>query len=609
MMTKKYNTDNISQMDALDHIRLRPSMYIGSSESPTHLLIECLDNAIDEVQNGFADKILVSINNTTGEFIIADTGRGLPFDYKLPLLEDPPILICNSIFTSGKYKKDNEDSAYKVAAGLHGIGLTAVNALSEYMSIDIFRNGKHGSYSFKYKEEPVRNPLKDKKDAKFSTVFTVKPHSKYFESLKINETIIRERLIIAASNFPNLVIALKIDDNIEYIKGSENNLIEKYLGKDVEIWHEFESLNSDKLKPHEHCTVKFGWDFSSNSTKTETFTTVNFVKVDSGVHIKKVTDIIENVFQKLAKKNKFEFNSNDALNWLRLYINLKVVNVEFESQTKEKLSKKTDLSVMDSIEAKIENYFKKYENINELLEKFEFYRNSMQNKKITKTNGSGKRGMAAFTKLRDCTMAGGELLIGEGASAVGGLIQTRNPKIHAILPLRGVVVNATTKKLSDILKNEVVSDIVRSIGCGITPHCDISKLRYKRIILAADADPAGEFITALLITLFAKIAPEIIKTEHLYICKTPLFGYGYNSKFKPIWDKNEIEELRNNNIKIRRFKGLGQFNPSELKTITLDESTRKLELVKWDSDMCKKLFDVMSDSSLKRKLVMDEYEY
>lgn len=608
-MTKKYTTNDISQLDPLDHIRLRPSMYIGSSETPTHLLIECLDNSVDEVQNGFADKILVSINNKTGEFIVADTGRGLPFDYKLSLLDDPPILICNSIFTSGKYKKDNEDSAYKVAAGLHGVGLTCVNALSEYMNIDIFKDGKHGSYSFKYKEEPKRNPIKDKKDPKFSTVFTVKPHSKYFESLKINETVVRERLIIAASNFPNLVIALKIDDDIEYIKGSENNLIEKYLGKDVEQWHEFESSNQNKLKSHENCVVKFGWDFSNNSTKMETFTTVNFVKVESGVHIKKVTDIIENVFQKLAKKNKFEFNSNDALNWLRLYINLKIVNVEFESQTKEKLSKKTDLSVMDTIESKIENYFKKYENINYLLEKFEFYRNSMQNKKITKGNDSGKRGLTSLTKLRDCTMAGGELLIGEGESAVGGLIQTRNPKKHAILPLRGVTINATTKKLSDILQNDVVSNIIKAIGCGITPHCDLSKLRYKKIILAADADPAGEFITALLITLFAKITPELIKNNNLYICKTPLYGHGFNSKFKPIWSDEELEELKSNNIKIRRFKGLGQFNPSELKTVTLDEDTRKLELVKWDDDMCKKLFDVMSDSSLKRKLVMDEYEY
>lgn len=609
MKHKNYNTTDISQMDALEHIRLRPGMYIGDSETPTKLLIECLDNAIDEVQNGFADKILVSIDTKTKEFIVADTGRGLPFDYNLPLLQDPPVLICNSIFTSGKYKKENENSAYGVAAGLHGVGLTCVNALSEYMFINIYRDGKHGSYEFNYKKEPIRHPIKTKEKASFSTIFKVKPHKDHFDKLDINQTVIRERLIIAASNFNHLNIALKIDDKVEIIKGSEDNLIQTYLGKDITEWHEFISKNSNTKKSNESCTIKFGWDFNNTSTKMETFTTVNFVKVESGAHIKKITDIIENVFQKLSKKNKFEFNSSDALNWLRLYINLKIINVEFESQTKEKLSKKSDLSVMDGLDVQIETYFKKLSNIDEILERFEFYRNSLQNKKLSNSKSTSKRSIAGFHKLRDCTSTGGELLIGEGESAVGGLLQTRDPSKHAILPLRGVVINSARKKLSEVVQNDIVKDIITALGCGITPHCDISKLRYNKIILSADADPAGEFITALLITLFAKLTPELIKNKYLYICKTPLFGYGTNNKFKPIWNNKELEEIRSQNIKIRRFKGLGQFNPFELKTITLDEKTRKLELITWDDIISKKLFDVMSIPKLKKDLVMNLYEY
>jgi DNA gyrase subunit B len=343
----------------------------------------------------------------------------------------------------------------------------------------------------------------------------------------------------------------------------------------------------------------------------DVFTTVNFVKVEQGAHINKVKDIIEDLFQKLAKKNKFEFNSSDALNWLRIYINLQVVDVEFESQTKEKLSSKSNLLVMDAIPALMESYFKKLPNLNEILEKFEYYRTSMQNKKINKNaNNTSKRSIPGFNKLRDCTKEGGELLIGEGESAIGGLLQMRDPTKHAILPLRGVVVNVTRKRLSEVLANDVVKDIITAIGCGITPHCNIDKLRYSKIILSADADPAGEFITALLITLFAKLTPELIQAKKLYVCKTPLFGYGLNAKFVPIWNQVELDKAREaGNNKIRRFKGLGQFNPPELKKITLDEAHRKLIPIEWDDVICKKLFDLMKDPKLKKDLVLDKYIY
>lgn len=603
-MSKNYKTSDIQEMDALDQIRLRSGMYIGDSETPTKLLIECLDNAIDEVENGFADKIFISIDTNTNEFIVADNGRGIPFDYSMPLKEDRPILICNSIFTSGKYKKNEEDSAYKISAGLHGVGMTCVNALSEYMEIEVFRDGKHASYSFKYKEEPVRNKLRSKSDPKFATIVKVKPHKDHFDTLQIKENVIKERLLIAASNFKNLEILFKVDDNMDYIKGSEDLLIETYLGKDVKEWHTFDS----KLKG-ESCEVKLGWDLSSVNTKMDTFTTVNYVKVESGAHIKKITDIIENTFQKLAKKQGYEFNPTDALNWIKIYINLKIVDVEFESQTKEKLSKRSNLSVMEPFQTQIENYFKKYENVNVLLERFDLYRKSLQNKKLNKTNSSGKRGFHGFTKLRDCTSDKGELLIGEGASAVGNIVQVRDPKKHAILPLKGVPINVCANKLDTVLINEVVKDLITALGCGITPHCDIKKLRYSKIILSADADPAGEFITALLITLFAKLTPELIKNGYLYLCKTPLYGVGFGKNFQPLWTDKELENARSANKNVRRFKGLGEFDPLELKQFTLDESTRILEVVEWSDDMSKKLFEVMSDTKLRKDLLLGSFEY
>ena len=180
----------------------------------------------------------------------------------------------------------------------------------------------------------------------------------------------------------------------------------------------------------------------------------------------------------------------------------------------------------------------------------------------------------------------------------------RDPKKHAILPLRGVVSNVLTK--SNPLGNNIVKGIIEAIGTGIYPYCDISKLRYSKIILSADADPAGMFITTLLIMIFAKLVPDIIKYEKLYICETPLFAIRKNDKLIPLWTKEDLENARSNGEYIKRFKGLGEFSPKDLKIFTLDENTRKLIKIIW-SDNHEKLFDLMSNSNERRKLILGEW--
>lgn len=607
MKDNSYDPNSIVQMDPLDHIRQRPSMYLGDVYNPTKLLIECLDNALDEVQATHADKILVSIDKD-GSFTVADNGRGIPFDPKASLQEDKPILICNSIFTSGKFKKDQSDSAYNVAIGLHGVGLTAVRALSKTMSIDVVRKNIKANYKFHGHNSVDREFITKTENDKWSTLIKAYPDKKYFESLDMDFETIKERLIIASANFAKLNIEFNYKGKLIEIKGNEIELVSNYLGKDVNKWYTFDIDYTRKLedggKCKESCKVIFGWDFDSDVTKTKEFTTINLGSVKGGIHVTKLQNSIKSIFTKI-KKSDYEFDENDTLCKFRCYINLKLVDPHFESQSKEKLSRKSKLEIMDELDNEIEKYFKKNKDeSSELMKKFDEYHRSLQNKKLE--NKSKKRGSTEFTKLRDCKSRDGELIIGEGDSAIGGLVKMRDTNIHALLPLRGVPPNAADMKIQKLIENVEVSDIIKAVGVGIDPHCEIDNIRYNKIILTADADPAGHFINVLLIGLFVKLMPDVIKKGYLYVCEPPLYGYGYDDKFIPLWTEKDLSDAKKSGKTIRRFKGLGEYSNIELKKFILNSKERKLIQLEWYDDV-NKLLELLSSEVERRKLALGEW--
>jgi len=595
-----YDVTSIVEMSQLEHLRKNSGMYVGDSETATRLLEELLDNALDEVQAGHANIVGVFIDTKSGTFKVLDNGRGFPFDQSLPLEKDPPILSATKLFTSGKYKKGEEESAYKIAVGLHGIGLMCCFALSEYMNIDIYRNDLHAIYRFNSNGDVVREQKKHNDKKPFSTKIEVKPDEKYFTSTSVDLKAIEERLNIAVSNYPNLRAVLKVDNKDTIIKGSEDDLIQKYMGCSDLTWCRFVG----EKKPETY-DVRFSWDFEGSSGN-KSFTVINLCKVEDGVHINQVQNIVKNYFYEQGLSKKLTFQQNDVLVGFRLYINLRLIETAFAEQTKHRLSGRTNLSVMNDLKDKIEKYFNKNKEITEkLLAQFQAYRTRITNKKLVKNN-TKTRGFTTLTKLRDCIFPGGELLIGEGDSAGNGLIKVRDPKKHAILPLRGVIPNVLTKK--DYHNNKELKDIIVACGCGVEKYCDVSKLRYDKIILAADADPAGHWITALLITLFAHKMAPVVQAGKLYVCKTPLFGYrDTNKKLVPLWDEKELKKARDADKKILRFKGLGEFDAKDLKTFVLDESVRKLIQVEWSEKNHDKLFELMSSSAERRKLVQDEW--
>lgn len=609
-MKPSYDVHSIIEMSQLDHIRKNSGMYIGDAENPNSLCNEILDNALDEVQAGFANIVGVFINTKENTIKILENGRGFPYDQSLPLDKDPPVLAATKLFTSGKFKKGENGSAYDISIGLHGVGMCAVFALSEWLHIDIYRNKKHATYKFTHDGDITRHE-EDFTGAMqpYSTKVEFKPSKKYFSTTSVDIEQIKERLLIAAGNYPNLKIAFRIDAENMVISGSENELILDHIGKNITEW-----VDIRLKKNRETCNVKIAWD-TEPPTSPKIFTTVNLVKVNEGSHVNLVLNSLKKYLGSYIGKlqsdgvKKYNFQLSDILVGIRLYINLKIVKASFAEQTKKKLSTQSDLSVMNSFDSELENYFKENkEKLTELLDSFQEYRNAITNKKLVGSNisSSGKRGMTSLIKLRDCTQPNGELFIGEGDSAVGGLIQVRDPKKHAILPLRGVVPNAITNQ--EFAKNKELKDIIIACGCGIDSHCDIDKLRYSKVILAADADPAGSWITALLITLFAyKMAP-VIKAGRLYVCETPLFGYKEKNQFYPLWTEENLEKARASGKRILRFKGLGEFPPKDLKVFTLDEGTRRLTQVKWSQNNSEQLFELMSKSEERKKLVMGEWK-
>lgn len=596
-----YTTNDVYVMEQIEHIRNSTGMYVGSTETATRLVEELLDNALDEVQAGYCDFIELDIKTKENTITITDNGRGIPFNQKIPPEEDPPIMIATKLFSSGKFEKE-KGSAYQIASGLHGVGLVAVNALSDWMDIEIYRDKKFGKYLFIEATKEIKRSYKTIKTCRpSSTKIKIKPSDKYFISTEIDVDIIEERLKIASANFPSLTIDLIVDDISYEISGeTEENIIEEYLTDTNDL----EWINFENEKGPESCLLKLTWDSKPPITQ-KIFSCINLVHVHSGVHIKFIHNAIKNVFMNLAKKYKYDFKPDDCFAFLRCYLNMKIIKTSFEAQVKVKLESKSDLSIMNPIENYLKKYLEEHDELRtQLLEGFQTYRKALQSKKLVKIGGKN-RASTKFTKLRDCRNLGGELLIGEGDSAVGGLLHVRDPKKHAILPLRGVIMNVL--KNSNWHKNTEVTEIVQAIGTGVEGDCDISKLRYSKIILAADADPAGSFITTLLIILFAKLAPEIIKAGKLYVCVTPLHGTRRNGKLIPLWSKEELAEARSKNMPIKRFKGLGEFSPADLKVFTLDVKTRKLIKVSW-SDKYERLFKLMVSSSEKRKLVMGEWD-
>lgn len=598
----KYDHTSIKVMEEIEHIQENAGMYIGDTGQATHLITEAFDNAIDEAKAGYANIVAVYIDTKKKEYYVIDNGRGIPIE------NDTIKTVASKLFSGGKFNK-GEGKVYEIASGRHGVGIVAITALSEYSTIEVYRDNKYAFYKWEN-----ANLVEDRHEdfrgtPKFSTRIGFRPNKKYFSLIDVDISYIKKRMKIASVHIPQLQLVLVVDDKKEIINCDLNT----YFKEDV-ILKETKNLT----KPHDIKTKIKGeellirWCYSfEGSPAPKQHGCVNLLSVDQGTHINKTADLFRDVFQEFSKKDKLHFNKNDSLVGFRCYTSIMLYNPEYSSQNKEKLS--SAKSKLDPLYNKAETELRKYLNDNrelrnKLLSYFEAYRKRLDSSKsIIKTSGTVTRINSVIgSKLKDCTTHSidkSELYIMEGASAGGTLLNCRNPNVHAVLPLKGKIPNVAGQT-KDFLKNEEIKEIINACGTGIEPDFHLNGLRYGKIIITCDADSDGNHISALLLVLFLKLTPKLIIEGKIYLAQMPLYGADYKKTFYPFYTEKEKEEFikKYPNAQIMRFKGLGEMNDIQLEKCLLDVKTRKLKQIPSPKHPSE-IFTIMTNPEEKRRLV------
>lgn len=613
MASSSYTSKDIKELTQLEHLRKNPGMYIGLTDTPTHLLYEVLDNALDEANAGHASLVLVKLDQDKGIYTIADNGRGIPFE------DDAIIKIATKMFSGGKFEK-GENSAYGAAIGLHGIGLFAVSGLSDYMKVTVYRDNKKVYYKFvdcEVKEHTIEDYDTSKKPA--STVIEFKPSKKYFETTKVDVPLIKTRLQLASVHIENLRLIFINGKEQEVIKMTMDDYFEHNFWKNcvketrTPLWEVSKKVKGESI------SIKFGWDLSSYSQPIAGGS-VNLLPVGAGTHINRTYGLFKDVFSSIAKKEKLNYNENDYRIGLRIYTAVQLYKPGYDGQTKQKLnmrSNELDYLYKDlekEVEAKIRED-------NELFQKLIYfvdsYRQSLNTKgKIIKSQkGQVTRfSQSIDSKLKDCSstdVSKCELFITEGDSASGGLVQCRNPKYHAILGLKGKVPNLADGK-KDFLKNKELCEMINAMGCGVNKDFDIQSLKYNCVIIACDGDADGSHISTLLITALLKVIPDLFHHHKIFRAVMPLYGVKkYQGRFLPFYTEEDMRAFKEANpkVQITRYKGLGEMNPSELSECLLNPNVRKLEEISdCDESDAQEIFKMMTDAETKRDMLSNEEE-
>lgn len=596
-MTKGYSAKDVRVLEEVEHIRLNPGMYIGETNNPVHLIEEALDNALDEALADHAKIIAVIIDTKLNKFSVLDDGRGIPIE------GDTAITVSSKLFSGAKFQ--DKKSAYEISSGLHGVGLVAINALSKIYTVEVYRDDKHALYEFRDSKLKVSKSEAYKEPRPFATKVEFIPDSKFFESLVPDLDRIRRRLTTASAEMSNdISFVLIIDEKKEVFKlGIEDHFtINCLTGKDKVI---ATYLHCEK-KP-EKFNALFTYE-ANGVVAPRIISSVNLLPVDAGgTHVMMFQDVLKEFFTAKAKKLGLKFQPNDCLYGLRAYLMLSLIEPKFSGQTKDKLTnRKTDFDKFaKEFRTQLEVFAQQSEPLMiEYLERFSEYRKKLDAKKLKTAGSGGRRASTQFTKLRDCTSRNGELFIVEGDSAGGSIIQSRNPKIHAILPLRGKSIpNVTTKK--NILSNVEVGELIKALGTGVGPEFNIDNLRYDKIICSTDADHDGNHIACLVSMVLGILVPEIVQSGRYFVAQTPLFAINEGKSFIPLWTDEQLQRARDKGRKITRFKGLGELSPHQLKICLLDEATRNLVPITYSEDI-DKLVGLFSSAEEKRKLVTEE---
>ena len=596
---QEYGADQIQILEGLEAVRKRPGMYIGSTSSKGlhHLVYEIVDNAVDEALAGFCDTVKVYINEDNS-ITVRDNGRGIPVGINkkkgIPAVE----VVFTILHAGGKFG----GGGYKVSGGLHGVGASVVNALSTWLEVDIFHEGK--IYRQRYERGKVMYPLKVVGDTdRRGTEVRFLPDPTIFEETVFDSAVLKQRLREMAFLTKGLRIVLRdtrADQEKEKIFHYEGGIREfvTYLNRSKEaLYPEVIYCEGEKDGVMVEVAMQHNDSYTENS-----YGFVNNINTpEGGTHIVGFRNALTKTFNDYARKNKLlkdsepNLSGDDIREGLTAIVSVKIEEPQFEGQTKQKLGNSEARGAVDFVVSKqLEIFLEQNPTVAKAtVEKSvlaQRAREAARKARDLTRRKSALDGMSLPGKLADCSDKNPEnceIYIVEGDSAGGSAKTARNRATQAILPLRGKILNVEKARLDRIYSNAEIKAMITAFGTGIHEDFDISKLRYHKIIIMTDADVDGAHIATLLLTFLYRFMPELIKQGYVYLAQPPLYKVEKNKKVWYAYDDAELNSIlgqigRDNNNKIQRYKGLGEMDAEQLWETTMDPEKRILLRVTMD---------------------------
>ena len=607
-MSAEYGADQIQILEGLEAVRKRPGMYIGSTSTRGlhHLVYEIVDNSVDEALAGYCDHIQVFINPDNSITVI-DNGRGIPvgINHKagLPAVE----VVFTVLHAGGKFG----GGGYKVSGGLHGVGASVVNALSNWLEVEICSEGK--IYKQRYERGHVIYKLKvvgECDPAKTGTKVTFLPDDTIFEDTVFDYDTLKQRFREMAFLTKGLKISLtdlrdeETKEKVFHYEGGIKEFVEYLNRSKTPLYEQIIYCEGTKDNVQVEVAMQHNDSYTDN-----TYGFVNNITTpEGGTHVVGFRNALTKTFNDYARKNKLlkdsepNLSGEDIREGLTAIISVKIEDPQFEGQTKQKLGNSEARGAVDSIvSTQLQIFLEQNPSVGKtIIEKSvlsQRAREAARKARDLTRRKSALEGMSIPGKLADCSdkdPANCEIYIVEGDSAGGSAKTARDRATQAILPLRGKILNVEKARLDKIYANAEIKAMITAFGTGIHDDFDISKLRYNKIILMTDADVDGAHISTLLLTFLYRFMPELIKQGHVYLAQPPLFKLEKNKKVWYAYSDDELDAIlkevgRDSNNKIQRYKGLGEMDADQLWETTMDPEHRILKRVTMDDETSSEL--------------------
>lgn len=608
--TENYTADKIQILEGLEAVRRRPGMYIGSTDirGLHQLVYEVVDNGIDEALAGSADFITIAIDGDN-VVTVTDNGRGIPVDIHPQTGKSALEVVMTKLHAGGKFG----GGGYKVASGLHGVGVSAVNALSEWFESTVRRDGKLYRQTYKHgvSQADVKQIGTYPASERSGTIQRFFPDKQIFKTIDYKFDVLQQRFREMA--FLTKGLTIKFTDEREereatfHFEGGITSFV-RYLNKNRKVLHAPFHVSAPVEGNYIEAAIQYTTDYNES-----VYTFANNINTgDGGTHLTGFRTALTRTLNDYARRNKVlkegdpALTGEDTREGLTAIVSVKLQEPQFESQTKSKLGNAEMKTQVESVvgEALAEWLEEHSREAKEIIQKgitAARAREAARQARDLVIRKSALESLSLPGKLADCSereAENAELYIVEGDSAGGSAKQGRDRKFQAILPLRGKIMNVEKSRLDKMLQNEEIRALITAIGTGVGNAFDMSNLRYSRVILMSDADVDGAHIRTLLLTFFFRYMTPLVEHGHLYIAQPPLYKVKIGKEEQYVYDDHALEELRKKNkngkFDLQRYKGLGEMNPEQLWETTMNPANRTLlQVTVEDAAEADRTFDML----------------